>query len=223
MFDGFGEKINPYALDFPTCLEGEASELATSRRRLRRGASSQALQLLSLRRQSRANPPFLPSADAYRPCAEEHLVAYLNRTDVQQALHVRTPKVAWDFCSDTVDYSEVDNDATVIDLYTAVVRRAGVKRGLQVFVYSGDDDSICATAGTQAWIYDLGYEVKTGGLWQSWKVEGQVAGYVTEFDLGENSTGSFVFATVHGAGHEVPAYRPKEALAMFRKVLSKEW
>ena len=122
-----------------------------------------------------------------------------------------------------MEYSEEDFDTSVVDLYRELIQRAGVDRGLQVFVFSGDDDSICSTAGTQAWIYDLGYAAKEDGLWQSWVVEGEVAGYVTEFDLGEDAAGSFVFATVHGAGHEVPAYRPREALEMFRKVLRKEW
>lgn len=31
--------------------------------------------------------------------------------------------------------------------------------GLDILVYSGDDDSQCATVGTQDWIWSLGYEV----------------------------------------------------------------
>ena len=31
------------------------------------------------------------------------------------------------------------------------------------------------------------------------------------------------YATVHGAGHEVPTYKPKQALDLLQKFLSNEW
>jgi hypothetical protein len=60
-------------------------------------------------------------------------------------------------------------------------------------------------------------------IWKPWKVLGQTAGFVTHFDLGKNARGSLSFATVHGAGHEVPAYRPQEALDLFHKFLTDDW
>ena len=59
----------------------------------------------------------------------------------------------------------------------------------------GDVDDVCATIGTQDWIYKAGGQTKA--LWESWYVGDQPAGYVTIFD------GSFTFATIHTAGHEV--------------------
>ena len=57
-------------------------------------------------------------------------------------------------------------------------------------------------------VYDIGAKVKEGRMWNAWSaVNNQTAGYVTEFDLGDQTQSSFVFTTVHGAGHEVPAYR----------------
>ena len=32
--------------------------------------------------------------------------------------------------------------------------------GLDILVYSGDDDSVCGTVGTQSWIWDMGYVVR---------------------------------------------------------------
>jgi carboxypeptidase C (cathepsin A) len=65
--------------------------------------------------------------------------------------------------------------------------------------------------------YDLGYDVRTGHLWKTWYVDGQTAGFVTKFEV------PLTFVTVHGAGHEVPAYKPKEALDLFQKYLDGTW
>jgi carboxypeptidase C (cathepsin A) len=87
---------------------------------------------------------------------------------------------------------------------------------LRVLVYSGDDDGVCGTIGTQKWIYDLGFSVSS--LWNTWYVDGQTAGYITKFNTppkGSKDT-RFSFITVHFAGHEVPTYKPKEALELFQ-------
>ena len=81
---------------------------------------------------------------------------------------------------------------------------------------------MCSTAGTQSWIYDLGVTPSEDRLWKPWTFDWQTAGYLTEFDLG-SSNSSFIFVTVHGAGHEVPAYRPAESLSMLESFFSGEW
>ena len=45
---------------------------------------------------------------------------------------------------------------------------------LKILIYSGDADSVCATSGTQTWMYDLGYEVVDE--WKPWTVDKQVSG-----------------------------------------------
>lgn len=47
----------------------------------------------------------------------------------------------------------------------------------------------------------------------------QTSGYVTKFEEGSGLT----FATVHGAGHEVPTYRPQQALQLLDNYLQGEW
>lgn len=69
--------------------------------------------------------------------------------------------------------------------------------GLNILVYSGDDDDVCATVGTQSWIWDLGYELSGNG-WDTYLVADQTAGYISKW---KNT--KLAFATVHGAGHEV--------------------
>ena len=75
---------------------------------------------------------------------------------------------------------------------------------------------MCPTVGTQGWIWDLGYKV-AGQAWQEWVVDGQTAGYLTKW----KDTG-FAFATVRGAGHEVPTYKPAEALSLWQSYLKGE-
>lgn len=170
-------------------------------------------------------PPFLPPQDHYRPCSELHTERYLNRPEVKKALHVDEQKslLPWYDCSNIVDYSIDDIQAPTVELYRELVSQAlNNQHQLNILVLSGDDDSVCATAGTQNWIWDLGVNATTDLSWQPWKVEEQTAGYVTAFDLG-SSQANLTFVTVHGAGHEVPAYRPLEALELFKKYFSGQW
>jgi Serine carboxypeptidase len=201
------------------------------------------------------NPPFLPKEDEYRPCSETYWEQYLNRPEVRKALHVdETARPAstypWGPCGG-VSYSRADVDISVVALYREIVER-GVEGShrLRMLVFSGDDDSVCSTAGTQEWVWTLG--VEPDKLWKAWQVNGQTAGFVSTFRLGpKERTGGFdgndythddfgrddgpfrtdaggatatlAFATVHGAGHEVPAYRPMEALSMLEQFLNGTW
>lgn len=162
-----------------------------------------------------------PDRDVYHPCETAHLIKYLNRDNVQAALHTKATN--WTICAKGVVRYHRDG-LSKIHLYRELVDmgRKG-EHSLNILVYSGDDDSVCSTAGTQEWIYDLGVDPMKGLLWKPWRVEEQTAGYVTHFDLGNSTEASFTFATVHGGGHEVPAYRPIEALQMFKIYLRGEW
>lgn len=237
-----GDGINPYALDFPSCTEPDSNDYPPTIRsettvsikndktdingaaKYPTSVSSQASRLLNIKKNKRSlSPPFLPTQDKYHPCAESHLFNYLNRNDVKTALHVNT-SMDWSMCSDEIMYSEEDSMKPQMVLYEELILRASIEVDLKMMVYSGDDDSVCSTAGTQYWIYDIGAKVKEGCMWNAWSaVNNQTAGYVTEFDLGDQTQSSFVFTTVHGAGHEVPAYRPAEALFMFKSFLNGEW
>mmetsp|Transcript_14336 Transcript_14336/g.16264 ORF Transcript_14336/g.16264 Transcript_14336/m.16264 type:complete len:570 (+) Transcript_14336:228-1937(+) len=240
MMEGAGSQINPYALDYPACLEPDNNDYPPQKEGTYKGSgamvvnsqstgismtnrimtSSQASRLVNVT--SIRPPPFLPREDVYHPCAEAHLFTYLNRDDVKEALHVGNGK-NWSMCSNDIEYSEEDSNRPQMDLYVDLISRGRVNgSNLKMMVFSGDDDSICSTASTQYWIWSIGADPIHHEVWKPWKYENQTAGYLTQFDLGDTDS-SFIFVTVHGAGHEVPAYRPAEALAMFTSFFSGEW
>lgn len=126
-------------------------------------------------------------------------------------------------CSAEIEYSNLDRFTPQMSYYEEIFKKAKYDYNLKMMIYSGDDDSVCSTASTQAWIYDVGVEPIQDKLWNVWKYKNSTAGYITEFDLGVDSGSSLVFVTVHGAGHEVPAYRPAEALEMLKNFLNHIW
>jgi hypothetical protein len=239
MFNQFGHGINPYALDYPVCLDdngdfydisnkrprsqrrlGTAEEVSSTHKKQKRTTSAQLSQLMNL---TRAAPPLtVKESNDYQPCGEKHLMDFLDTPAVRKAFHV-DPSITtpWQKCGG-IDYSEDDVDTPTTDLYQELV--AGAIAGthnLNMMIFSGDDDSICSTAGTQYWIWGLGAE--SASIWNPWSVLDQTAGFVTHFDLGPDTEAKFTFVTVHGAGHEVPAYKPVEALQMFRNYFSGVW
>lgn len=203
MMEIMGKGINPYALDYPVCTE--------------KSASSQSMKLMNLMHSdTRETLELLQSSDDYQPCAENYLIAYLNRDDVKEAIHAKSD-VTWASCASpaTLKYDIADRERKMQGYYNELIDGG---YGLHILVYSGDDDSVCATSGTQDWLWKLGYDVEPGKYWRTWEVDGQTAGYVTHF-----KDSVLTFATVHGAGHEVPTYKPKAALVLFENFLNGVW
>ena len=220
-------------------------------------------------------------------------VAYLNSAAVQHALHIipdlTSPTVTWSSCSDPVfiNWNLMDVYSDTTELYSKIYSKVTTQRAngerskdFRMLVFSGDTDGICATVGTQHWIYSVTATKDSSSatsstssssssflpfstssfssssssisttpssssalssssslseavslesipsLWQPWVIvtndtdtdinsftgnvkKRQQGGFLTKFD------GSFSFATVHSAGHEVPAFQPVAALSIF--------
>jgi carboxypeptidase C (cathepsin A) len=213
--------LNPYALDYPVCTETAAKggrPLAKHGRTQRTwllnhllgGMSEGAKEsetVLAIRKQLKLEP-----VEGYEPCADDYMTSYLNQASVKQALHVHSD-IEWIDCSRSIRYKQSDGMKDMTPNYNYLIDG---KYGLNILVYSGDDDDVCATIGTQSWIWDLGYEV-SGKAWQDYTVSEQTAGYITKW-----KDTKLAFATVHGAGHEVPTYKPDVALALFKMYLAGE-
>ncbi len=201
--------MNPYALDYPVCL-------SDSDHFIWRGQTG-ALMRHALHHFKESSKAALGLSDEkYVPCADDYLATYLNRADVKAALHVKSD-IEWSDCSRTIKYSHVEVYEDMTPYYKYLLQNNG-QYDLDILVYSGDDDAVCATIGTQSWIYDLGYAPVKGKDWTNWKTsDGQLAGYMTKF-----KGARLAFATVHGAGHEVPTYKPQAAYEMFTSFLAGE-
>lgn len=183
--------LNPYALDYPVCL------------------SQQQLRMREFLRDETENNS---NSMEYEPCEDLYSSNYLNKKDVQVALHVHTD-IEWEECSRTTKYNLADK-MLPMEKYYRTILNSKTHPDLRVLVYSGDDDSVCGTIGTQRWIYDLGFPTTT--LWDTWyNQDGQTAGFITKFKTPFGKQSRFAFITVHDAGHEVPTYKPKDALELF--------
>lgn len=209
MMRRMGSGINPYAIGYPVCTDGAPE------------ARSEDLRLMHMIHPEEVTKHLIPTA-TYEPCAEQWLVKYLNSAETKKALHA-DPKgdIVWGGCSNLVEYDETCFQVDTSPIYPELLKGG---HGLNIMVYSGDDDAICAKSGTDAWIWDLGFEVDTsddsGDYWKEFVVNKQTAGYVTKFDLGKaNGDSKFTYATVHGAGHQVPTYKPEAGLALFKGFL----
>ena len=153
----------------------------------------------------------------YEPCEELYSSNYLNRLDVKMALNVNKD-IEWEECSRTTKYNLADK-MLPMEKYYRTILNSETHQDLRILVYSGDDDSVCGTIGTQRWIYNLGFP--TTSLWDTWyNNDGQTAGFITKFKTPFSKNSRFSFITVHNAGHEVPTYKPKDALELFEMYLN---
>jgi len=82
---------------------------------------------------------------------------------------------------------------------------------LKILIYSGDVDiATVPHADTQQCVF--GFNRPLLRTWRPWILNGATAGFVEVYD-------KFTYATVKGAGHEVPTYQPYSAYYLFSHFL----
>ncbi|OMJ79343.1 hypothetical protein SteCoe_20635 [Stentor coeruleus] len=139
------------------------------------------------------------------PCTPNiALTLYLNNPKVRNALHINTTLGAWSTCAD-LDYT-IDMRGSIW-LYPSLISTPD----FLINVYSGDTDSYVATAGTIAWINNLG--MTTNVTWSEWYVDQQVAGMYTRYGT------NFRFNTIRGAGHMCIETKPAQGFSMLQYFL----
>ncbi|KAI3739150.1 hypothetical protein L2E82_29547 [Cichorium intybus] len=142
------------------------------------------------------------------PCSDYYTYDYMNRQDVQKALHANVTKLDhdWEPCSEILK-GWTDSAVTVIPLL-----RQFMKYKLRVWVFSGDTDARVPITSTKYSINSMKLAIKT--KWHPWFHQGEAGGFVQVYK------GDLTLATVRGAGHQVPSYQPKRALALVKHFLS---
>ncbi|KAL3814784.1 hypothetical protein ACJIZ3_016052 [Penstemon smallii] len=142
------------------------------------------------------------------PCGDNYVYAYLNRPEVQQALHANVTNLPYDWqpCSDVIKKWQ-DSPSTVLPLL-----KEFMSNGLRVWVFSGDTDGRIPVTSTKNSIKHMNIPSKTS--WHPWYFAGEVGGYTKVYE------GNLRFATVRGAGHQVPSYQPARALSLISHFLA---
>ncbi|XP_028075985.1 serine carboxypeptidase-like 17 isoform X1 [Camellia sinensis] len=147
------------------------------------------------------------------PCDSSRINVYKlsyfwnNNDRVREALHIRKGSITeWIRCN-KLSYTRTIGDSFPYHVNLST-------KGYRSLIYSGDHDMIIPFLGTQAWIKALNYSIVDE--WHSWWVQGQVAGYTRTY------SNRMTFATVKGAGHTAPEYKPIECYTMFEKWISNQ-
>ena len=133
-------------------------------------------------------------------CMDDSTVdRFLSLNTTKEKLNVFNKDQIWTQCAG-INYEISDS----IKFYKETMLKYSY---MKVWVFSGTEDIAVGTLGTLRWIDKLNYNVETE--WRSWKVDGQIAGYVQKYKEG------IVFVSVKGAGHMVPQDKRAAAYKMF--------
>ncbi|KAK7411564.1 hypothetical protein VNO78_02999 [Psophocarpus tetragonolobus] len=157
---------------------------------------------------ARFKSTILHRVSGYDPCTENYAEKFYNRRDVQKALHANVTNIPykWTACSDVLFVDWKDSEFSVLPIYKELIAA-----GLRIWVFSGDTDSVVPVTATRFSISHLNLTIKTH--WYPWYSNGQVGGWTEVYD-------GLTFATVRGAGHEVPLFQPERAYTLFRSFLA---
>lgn len=183
--------IDPYDVTAPTC---QSSKLGSAH--------------------VKANAPFLEHMKveygldiSFDPCLADYVHTYLNREDVQVAIHAKSTN--WR-ASGGVSY---DNPGDLMIPYFETFIN---DTDWRMLIWSGDADAAVPYIGTQRWIECLGRPITKD--WSPWftmdqQFGKQVGGMVKVFDR-------ISFLTVKGCGHTVQTYCPQQGYDYFHQWLT---
>jgi carboxypeptidase C (cathepsin A) len=140
---------------------------------------------------------------------DELAVDYLNRADVQAAIHSQPPPAGtWEICTPGSTLKYNISGESMIPFYQNLISQ---RPDVTILVYSGDIDiATVPAAQTQLCLTELMGTPIDGRTWAPWYVNGATAGYVEYFS-------QYTYATVKGAGHTVPTYQPLSAYNLFER------
>jgi len=137
------------------------------------------------------------------------LQTWLRRDDVRAALHIPPSVPSFVECADPPQLYYQKTKKDVVPIYPVLLAH-----GVRVLIFTGDVDAAVPWTGTYNWTHTLAQRMgwNASSAWQAWNVDGQVAGYRSQW-------GNMVFSTIRDAGHMVPETQPERALAMYTRFL----
>ncbi|CAN0857806.1 Serine carboxypeptidase-like 25 [Linum grandiflorum] len=188
--------IDQYNIYAPSCNRSDGSP-----------ATRHSIRLPHLQHHRNNKMMITGQLSGYDPCTEKYAEIYYNREDVQKALHANTTNLhyKWTSCSEVLNRNWNDTEVSMLPIY-----RQMIAAGLRVWVFSGDVDSVVPVTATRYSLAQL--KLKTKLAWYPWYVKNQVGGWTEVYQ-------GLTFATVRGAGHEVPLFKPKAALQLLKSFL----
>ncbi|CAN6584561.1 unnamed protein product [Malus baccata var. baccata] len=144
-------------------------------------------------------------------CIGDETVTYLNRPDVQEALHARVTN--WTTCSNG---GVLEYDMKNLEIPMLPVLGDLVESGIRVLIYSGDQDSVIPLTSTRTLVNGLAKDLglQTNVPYRVWFEEKQVAGWTQVY------SDALSYATIRGAGHEAPISQPERSLLLFTSFLT---
>ncbi|KAJ7954553.1 Carboxypeptidase [Quillaja saponaria] len=192
--------IDMYSLYTPKCLRNSSNSSSTREGTVIKGIAPHLFSKFNGWHQTPAG---------YDPCASDYTEVYLNRPEVQTALHANVTKIPypWTHCSDTITFWR-DAPASILP----IIRKL-VDGGIRVWVYSGDNDGRIPVTATRYTLRKLGLNIIQD--WAPWYSYKQVSGWTIEYD-------GLTFVTIRGAGHQVPTFKPKQALQLIKHFLANQ-
>ncbi|XP_061356961.1 serine carboxypeptidase 1-like [Gastrolobium bilobum] len=136
----------------------------------------------------------------FDPCSDYYGTAYLNRPEVQLALHAKPTN--WSHCS---GFNWTDSPTTILPIIEYLIAN-----DIKLWIYSGDIDARVPVTSSRYSINTLKLPIQVA--WHPWYSGNEVGGYVVKYK-------GVTFVTVRGAGHTVPSWQPARALILILSFL----
>ncbi|MCE3050334.1 hypothetical protein HAX54_046924 [Datura stramonium] len=148
-------------------------------------------------------------------CREKNYIysyVWANDKAVQKALNIREgTALEWVRCNESMHYRGMKRTKSYVYDVESVIddHRHLTSKSCRALIYSGDHDMVVPHLSTEEWIDNL--KLPIADDWGPWFVDGQVAGYKVKYSQNDYE---LIYATVKGAGHTAPEYKPKQCLPM---------
>ncbi|PRQ28859.1 putative carboxypeptidase D [Rosa chinensis] len=189
------KEIDIYSLYTPACT---TNDIATS------NTADSKVQVMTMKHTSTMIPRIMGGYDA---CLDGYSKKFFNRADVQKALHASDGLQLknWSICNNQIFTNWSDSKPSLLPIYKKLIAA-----GLRIWLYSGDTDGRVPVLSTRYSLGALGLPITK--TWRPWYHQKQVSGWYQEYE-------GLTYATVRGAGHDVPSFKPAESLVLFTSFL----